>query len=386
MRLEDPHLGVGDDVGAERPEEVGIFVDQFQGGDGGLVDESPAGRRARGQQQRLPPLAVLGLEVFVEEEGGEGVRLAVVAQEPRGARRRPEGDREVGGELAVNPLRLHRLDDVDGVQHFRRLDLALLVEITLVDANEVDPALRQGAGLAAELRRVPAGRPVDRPEADRRAGLEVNESASLDSDVTAVARLFLVEETKVDSAPRRESVGLGSEGEPAAANRLGRGGLGVKQSRRPRRDENHRDGDQPSAKRRRTFRDRNTHAGGLPRDRHNRPSPIPANKMRTNQTNEAQQVPGVFFLFSLQRRSDSVIESLLFHQHSSKNVRATPAPNEPGVPQRYYSEDFTQYFLHNATAPIKTLYHSDETTDEGLPPKRYHRVQRPARPGKMEIF
>src|SRR5262249_13349261 len=134
LLLQDAELSVGDVLAIERPEEVRVFVNDLQPHDGGLVDQPLAGPRAGREQQRLPPGAVALLELSVEEQGRERVLLAVVAVEPRQPRCRPEPEREVDREVAVNAFGLHRLDYLEGAQHGGPIDFALLIEHGAMDA------------------------------------------------------------------------------------------------------------------------------------------------------------------------------------------------------------------------------------------------------------
>ena len=220
LGLEQAQLGVGDRVGVERPEEIRVLVDDFQARDGRVVDQPRAGRGVGRQEQGLPPLPILLLELLVEEERGEGKLLAVVALEPGRVGLRLQPEREVDREVAVDPLGLHRLDDVEGVPDRGQVDVALVVEVTVVDPDEVDAVLGQHPCLGAQVVASLARRPVDGPEPDRFARPGVDELRTFDSDEAAVAGRLLVQGPQIDAARIRERVGLGVEGEPALV-RLG---------------------------------------------------------------------------------------------------------------------------------------------------------------------
>src|SRR5262249_38302957 len=119
--FEDPELRVGEIRLAEGPEEVRVLVDDLRPEDGRLVDQPLAGPLAWGGEERLPPGAVLRLEIVVEVERGEGLLPPVVTAQDRvvGAGRQPEG--EVNGEVRVDTLSLHGLDDVVRVGDLPRL-------------------------------------------------------------------------------------------------------------------------------------------------------------------------------------------------------------------------------------------------------------------------
>ena len=169
----------------------------------------------RRQEQGLPPALVLLLEVGVEEERGERGLLAVVAREPWCARFWLEPEREIDREMAVDSLGLHRLDDFERVRYRGRVNLAVLVEITVVDADKVDAVLGEHLGLGAQVVAFLARGSVDSPEPDRIARLLVDELRAFDADKSAVAGGLFIQFAQVDSARARERVGLGIEDKPA---------------------------------------------------------------------------------------------------------------------------------------------------------------------------
>ena len=200
---------------AEGPEEERVLVLHFQAGDRRLLYQRLARRRAGRGQQRRPPSAVLRLELRVKEQRRKRMALSIIALQPGIVRFGREPEREVDREMRVNALGLHRLDDLDGVLDFGRVNLPALIEVAAVNPHQVDAVLGQHPRALPQVRaRQLVRRAVDGPEPHRLAGPAVNELAVLHADEALLAGEPLIEEAQINRAALGKGVRLRVERKP----------------------------------------------------------------------------------------------------------------------------------------------------------------------------
>ena len=155
------------------------------------------------------------LEILVEKERGEGCLLAVVALQPGRVGLRLEPEREINREVAVDPLGLHRLDDVEGVPHLGQVDVALLVEVTVVDADEVHAVLGEHPRLARRSSRPLLDGPLTAQNRTGSPVLEWTNCEPLTPMKPPSPAVFSFKDRRSMPLDRGERVGLGVEDKPA---------------------------------------------------------------------------------------------------------------------------------------------------------------------------
>src|SRR5581483_1875965 len=205
----------------ERPKKEGILVLEFKAEKGWLVDKRLTRDIAWRSKQRLPPSAVVVLELGIEHQGGKRVSLAVITLEPRMIGTGTKPKRKIDREMGINAFGLHRLDNCNRAFNGSRVQLAVVIENRAVAPDQIHPVLReqprglaQGRAVSVLLRRA-----VDGPKAHRLSVAAVNEVTALSGNESVFARKSFVQKSQVYGAVC-ERVGRRLEPQPAI---LGRG-------------------------------------------------------------------------------------------------------------------------------------------------------------------
>ena len=199
--LQLAHLGVGHMVVIEGPEKERVLIDQLHAHERGVVHQGFP-RRPFAGEDLLPPAPIKLLEFRLEIEQRKRRRFAVVSFPPPRTILRRHPEREVNGEVRVNPLGFRGIDDLLLVLELLRVDRTGFPVIkAAVHADHVDPVL--GERLEGALQSVPLefiGRAVDCPEPHRLVVLLMDELFATDLDEPVFTREFFVEKTEVDWA------------------------------------------------------------------------------------------------------------------------------------------------------------------------------------------
>ena len=216
LLLQQLHLGIGNVIPAEGPEEERVLVDQFAGDDRRIVLQRYARVGVAGGHERGHPFLDLLFEFRAEEGQGEGV-VAVVAGESGVAGRQINPKREIGRHHDVDSLLPEGLDrEVQAVER-PWLDLgpiraATLVECT-VQANQVDAALGEKPGQILDtvvIERVDARPEVDAPEAQLLAIVRIFKPRFGGANPSPGSGVDFIQVTQVDGRGR-EGIARGLE-------------------------------------------------------------------------------------------------------------------------------------------------------------------------------
>ena len=95
--------------------------------------------------------------------------------------------------MRINPLSLHRFDNIDRVLYAGRINFTSLVKHRTMQANQIDSVLRQLPGFTLQVLAILRKWTVHRPESHCFARLAVDEVAIFRSDESVLAGEFFIE-------------------------------------------------------------------------------------------------------------------------------------------------------------------------------------------------